>query len=154
MQAAVEAAPVDVVHHLPVVVALVVLAAREVGEEAARVVMGAGLGAELRPQRHVDQLGVAQVAEEEGAQIEALLVGERASAEQRRALGVGPPFDVLAAHEVENGHLRLLGGHEAQRGMGNPACSEDGQRAAVRARAAGMRARRARVRRAGTQRAV
>ena len=51
-------------------------AARQIGEEAARVVVVARIDAELRIDGRVHEVGVPQVAIEEGEGGEALLVGE------------------------------------------------------------------------------
>ena len=76
LDAAAEEAPVALVQHLPVVVALVVPAAREVGEEAAGVVVVAWVVAKLRVQGGVHDADVAQVAVQEGEDADALRVGE------------------------------------------------------------------------------
>ena len=62
--------------HIEIEVLVVVLAAREVGQEAARVVVVARFDAELRVQGAVHEAGVPQVAVQEGEDGDALRVGE------------------------------------------------------------------------------
>ena len=62
--------------HVKIVVPAVVPATRQVGEEAAGMVEGARIDAELRKHGGVDELDVAQVAVQEGEDGDALLVGE------------------------------------------------------------------------------
>ena len=69
------------------------------------------VGAELLEQRGVHEVGVAQVAVQEGAEDEAVVVGELLLVEERMRLRPRPALDVLAADEVQNAPLRVLALH-------------------------------------------
>ena len=71
MQHAVEE-EVVALEHVQVVDAVVVLAGEEVGEPAAEVVVGLGVRAKLVLEGGVDDLRIAQVAVEEGAEGDAV----------------------------------------------------------------------------------
>ena len=82
--------------------------ARSARQPSAEVVVVVGVGAKLLAEGGVDELRIAQVAEEEGADGDAVGVGELAPAEDHVGLGHGPPLDVLAGEEVADEPLRLL----------------------------------------------
>ena len=98
--------------HVKIKVLEVVLAARQVGEEAARVVVVARVDADLREHSGVDEADVPQVAVEEGEGGEALRVGEHRRNEDDARLLVRPPLLVRAADHAEDLAPRVEGRHD------------------------------------------
>ena len=98
--------------HIKIIVLEVVLAAREVGEEAPRVVVVLRGNAELIADRLVHEAGVTQVAVQEGTGSEALPVGELGRVEYGPSLLVGPPLQILAAHDVQDALVRVVRHHD------------------------------------------
>ena len=109
-----------------IMVLAVVLAARQIDEEAVRVVVVARIGAELRDHGVVHEGGVPHVAVQEGEGGDALLVGEHRSVEDDPQLVLRPPLDVLAVNDV---HDALLGVHDhVVRRMITITCEDSGKR--------------------------
>ena len=77
----------------------VVLAARQIDEEAVRVVVVLRIGANLLADRLVHETGVTHVAVEEGTGSEALPVGELGCVEDDPSLLVGPALKILATDD-------------------------------------------------------
>ena len=83
--------------------------------------------AKLELEGGVDELRIAQIAEEVGAESDAVGVGQHAADEQGLVLGLGPSLDVLAGQDVADDPLRLLR-HQTRRGIA--ATCEQGARSA------------------------
>ena len=110
VERAVEEEPVRL-EHVEVVVLPVVRARGEIGEKALEVVDVRGVGAELWPHGREYQVDVAQVAEQEGAHLHPLVVGELGGGKDGVALLLGPSLLVLAADEVHHDCLSLQCAH-------------------------------------------
>ena len=72
--------------------------------------------AKLELEGGVDELRIAQIAEEEGAESDAVGIGQHAAGEQGLVLGLGPSLDVLAGQDVADDPLRLLR-HQTRRAI-------------------------------------
>ena len=120
---AVEKEPISS-EHVEVVVLLVVLARVEVGKKAPEVLEVRGVGAKLRQDSREHEVGVAQVAKQEGAHHDPLVVRQLVGFD-RVALGLGPPLFILAADDVHDDHLRLLRRHCAIEKARKPACPHE-----------------------------